>query len=134
MFDFRDKLNCCHQVHFSTAEQLRGYERVLAEKRKAVQLKDMGMKCVVTDYALAHWYTQSLKLDVNNMRRNHISYEIKGAGNNDKVQETQKMVRQFLKKLVKREEIPELELNEHLKRGRNKGLMTHSGELHEVVA
>jgi len=27
----------------------------------------MGLKCVVTDYALAQWYAQSFKLDMHNM-------------------------------------------------------------------
>ena len=30
----------------------------------------MGLKCVVSDYALAHWYAQTFKLDINNLPAN----------------------------------------------------------------
>ena len=50
--------------------QQKKYEMMVNKKRKAVQLKDMGLKCVVSDYALAHWYAQTFKLDINNLPTN----------------------------------------------------------------
>ena len=47
--------------------QVQNYEKMLDSKRKAVQLSEMGLKCVVSDYALVHWYAQAFKLDVNNL-------------------------------------------------------------------
>ena len=46
-----------------TSEQAKQYEAMLNNKRKAVQLKEMGLKCVVSDYALSQWYSQSVRMD-----------------------------------------------------------------------
>ena len=35
---------------------------MMTNKRKAATLKDMGLKCIVSDYALSQWYAQSFKL------------------------------------------------------------------------
>lgn len=32
------------------------YEKQIKDNREAYQLKDLGLKVVVTDYALAQWY------------------------------------------------------------------------------
>ena len=47
--------------------QASSYEAMLDRKRKGVSLKDVGLKCIVSDYAIAQWFTQSLKLDMHNM-------------------------------------------------------------------
>ena len=43
------------------------YEKMLDKTRKHKTLKEMGLKCIVSDYAIAQWYAQSFKLDINNM-------------------------------------------------------------------
>lgn len=35
---------------------------MINKKRKAATLKDQGLKCIVSDYALSQWYAQSFKL------------------------------------------------------------------------
>ena len=35
--------------------------------REGQKLGDFGLKVVATDYALAHWYCQSFKLDINKL-------------------------------------------------------------------
>ena len=44
-------------------ENLKNFRDMLFKKRNALQLKDMGLKCIVTDNALANWYHQSTKID-----------------------------------------------------------------------
>ena len=39
---------------------------MLNAKRNAVPLKDMGLKMIVTDKALASWYAQTVKFDMKN--------------------------------------------------------------------
>ena len=50
-----------------TSKQVSNYVEKLGEKRNARQLKEDGLQCVVSDYAIMHWYAQAFKLDVNNM-------------------------------------------------------------------
>lgn len=54
-----------------TSKQVKNYENMLGGKKKAVQLSEMGLKCVVSDYAIVHWYAQAFKLDVNNLPNQH---------------------------------------------------------------
>lgn len=102
----------------NTSKHVQAFEKLLQNKRNAVQLKEMGLKCVVSDYAIAHWYAQSLKLDVNNLP-NEPTEPIK-----------------YLKRLEKSrvQPIAERELNEHIKKSRNKGMATQSGELNDMIA
>ena len=85
----------------------------------------MGLKCVVSDYALAHWYAQAFKLDVNNLPTSQ-----------DKLEKSLENVTKFLKRFESqsnRKPIPERELNDHIKKSRNKGLATQSGELNDMI-
>ena len=43
------------------------YISVLNKHRNDIKLSDLGMKVTVSDYAMAHWYCQIFKLDINNL-------------------------------------------------------------------
>ena len=96
------------------------HETMLEQKRAAVQLKDMGLKCVVTDYALAQWYAQSFKMDVNSKKQ-------KSSGEN--TSDTAKWLRKFTTQ--DKRDIQEIELNEHIKKTRNRGFGNQSSELND---
>ena len=58
--------------------KLAEYVSVLNKHRKEIKLSDLGLKVKVTDYALAHWYCQIFKLDINNLTQaipQHLSRE-----------------------------------------------------------
>ena len=85
---------------------------MLFKKRNAVQLKDMGLKCIVTDNALANWYQQSTKIDKKpppGVSQQEHDRKIKDRD-------------EFHKKLAKKGE--EVELNEHIKKSRNRVLLS----------
>ena len=65
-------------------------------------MKDMGLKCVVSDYALAHWYAQTFKLDINNLPTQTM------AGRDNKAYD-------FIKKYKKRKMV-EIEIEDHIKK------------------
>ena len=57
-----------YEDHYNTTEQGKSkYVEMLGGRRKTAQLNELGLQCVVSDYALIHWYAQAFKLDVNNL-------------------------------------------------------------------
>ena len=59
-------------------KKLAEYVSVLNKHRNEIKLSDLGLKVKVTDYALAHWYCQIFKLDINNLTQaipQHLSRE-----------------------------------------------------------
>ena len=100
-------------------ENLKNFRDMLFKKRNALQLKDMGLKCIVTDNALASWYQQSTKIDKKpppGISQQEHDRKIKDRD-------------EFHKKLAKKGE--EVELNEHIKKSRNRVLL--SEDLHGDV-
>ena len=83
----------------------------------------MGLKCVVSDYALAHWYAQTFKLDINNLPSNA------GRDNSAIGQACT-----FLRRYKGKRKMVEVEIEDHIKKLRDKGSQQPVHELDAMIS
>ena len=92
------------------SDQVQDYIETVKKTRKFKNLKDMKVKCMASDYAIAKWYAQSFKLNFDEMPDRVPNEKLKQRPDGrEMVYDT---VKKFLGRLEARG-IPEKEIADH---------------------